>query len=65
VFRREFKHTPKGLLAWAVNRFGTHLYGWDLRRALAPIESRHEILIDPGGTPTDPSATSPSPTSEW
>lgn len=39
VFRRTFKHTPGGLFAWAINRFGTRLYDWDLRRALATIEN--------------------------
>lgn len=40
VFLREFKRTPKGRLAKWVNRLaGNQLYGWDLRRALAVIES--------------------------
>lgn len=39
-FRREFKRTPKGLLGWVLNRFGRRLYGWDLRRAIATIESQ-------------------------
>lgn len=41
VFLREFKDTPKERLAKWVNRLaGRRLYGWDLRRALAVIESQ-------------------------
>lgn len=41
VFLREFTRTPKGRLAKWVNRLaGRRLYGWDLRRALAVIESQ-------------------------
>jgi len=41
LFRRAFKRTPKGLFAWLLNRFASApVYGWDLRRALAAIESQ-------------------------
>jgi len=41
VFHRRFKRTLKGRFARLVNRrAGTHVYGYDLRRALAAIESQ-------------------------
>lgn len=41
VFRREFTRTPKGRIAWAINRFASRpTYGFDLRRALAAIEQQ-------------------------
>lgn len=40
VFRREFTRSPKGRFAWALNRFASSpVYGSDLRRALAAIET--------------------------
>jgi len=40
LFRRRFKRTPKGRIARVVNRHaGNLLYGSDLRRAIAKIES--------------------------
>lgn len=39
TFRREFRHTPKGAVAWLINRFASGVYGSDLRRALRAIEA--------------------------